>query len=228
MIVTGVPEGDTLVESQNDYHTMLTGVNVIEKNGYSYVRTVQSVKTLHQPSGLLFDLYLDNDGYVRNEQVAQGETLIIDIGEGTTDVSIFHDLRKTSGFSIKKGVSEVARQILGRIGSQIKAPITLADVQRTVRSESKTIVAGRESLDISQPIQEVKQMVVDNILSQIQSRVQNRDQFARVLVGGGGAGFFNDALLDWQGDAVVISDQTAIARGFRKFGLASARREGLV
>ena len=228
MVITGVPEGEKIAEAQKSYHAMINGVNVIEKNGESFVRTVEDIKVLHQPSGLLFDLHLDQDGYVRDEAIVRGKTLVVDIGEGTTDVSVFHDLRKVLGFRITIGISDVSRRILEQIGNDIKAPITLADMQRTVRSHDKTLVAGREQVDITSLVTLASQSVIDRIFAQIQSRIPDRHEFSHIVFGGGGAGFFSTPLHDWEKDAVIVHDQTAIARGFRKYGLAVARRKGLI
>ncbi len=227
LIVTGVPEEESLAESQKLYDALLTGVNVIEVNGESRVRYVQTIKALHQPSGLLFDLYLDGEGYVRDGEIVKGQTLIIDIGEGTTDVSVFHGLRKTNGFSLKLGTSEVSRRILAEISSKAKASVTLADVQQAVRNHSTYLSIGREQFEIDRQGEIATQNVIDRILSQIQSRIPNRDEYNRVVVGGGGAGFFENFIKSWQNDAIISSDQTAIARGFRKYGVAMARREEL-
>jgi hypothetical protein len=229
ILVTGVPEGEDLQQSHAKYEALLNGINVISVNGVNQIRDVIKIDALHQPAGLLLDQYLDHDGYVRNEHIVSGDSLIVDIGEGTTDVSVFRGLKKLSGFTIKAGVSEVARRVVAEVNHYFRAVVHVSDVQAVARRQQgqQILTIGRDDADVSQEIMQAKQDVIHGILSEIQSRIPDRDIFARVLVGGGGAGFFETQIVEWLPDAIITPDQSAIARGFRKYGLALARQEGI-
>lgn len=111
-ICTGVPSGESNTDVEKDIIEAFMGENggfhEVDVNKNEYRFKVAHVEVLSQAVSAVIARYLDEDGYVGDEEYESIKVGVIDIGAGTMDFDIVDRLRRLKGWhSVPKGFRTV-------------------------------------------------------------------------------------------------------------------------
>lgn len=120
LIVTGVPSIETGTECETDisnaFYGKDSGFHAVDVNGEDYPFRIGHVHVTAQALSTVLGRYLDTDGTVLDEDYEDMKVAVIDVGAGTTDLDVVHDLRRQNGYhSISEGFRDVYEAIRKRI-----------------------------------------------------------------------------------------------------------------
>ncbi|MEX3625053.1 ParM/StbA family protein, partial [Viridibacillus arvi] len=120
-LVTGVPSQETRTERENEIELAFYGenggiheVDVVNEDGATErMFRIAHVDVMSQPVATVIGRYLDEEGYIGDEDYEDMKVGVIDIGGGTTDLDIVSRLQRLEDCrkSIPKGFSDVYKPI---------------------------------------------------------------------------------------------------------------------
>lgn len=116
ILTTGLPSGESNTELEQDIRKAFlgedNGYHDIEINDESYRFHIAHIEVLGQAMSAVVDRYLDDAGYVRDEDYEEIKVGVISIGAGTIDLDVVDALRRQgSNVSTNKGFSDVYKAI---------------------------------------------------------------------------------------------------------------------
>ena len=154
--------------------------------------SVKKVKVLAQPHGALMNYALMNDGFdtVKNER-----TLIVDPGARTFDWLVTQGLKiiEKRSHSVNRGMLDVLRVFAEGISRTEKTQF--ADFERidlALRQGTKPLVFQKR-YDLSRHMPEAKQLAKEAVTA-MRRYVQDASDIDNLIVSGGGAFFFKEAI----------------------------------
>lgn len=220
-VITGVPSEEKGTSLETDLKEVLYGTHTLKINGEDRIIHVTKVVVLPQPVGTIMSLYLDQKGYVSEEEYETANVGIIDVGTGTTDLDNINELRRLEDgtLSIPMGMFDVYK----RISKYIKKEHPSANVTpQTVEAQFEDDyyeLSQRSSVDIV----EVKEKAIEEVAMRIKNNITQSwktwESFDKIIITGGGASTLGNKLKELIGDAAPIKDsQTANADGFYRYG----------
>lgn len=200
LVVTGVPSNETKTERENDLIDVFTGdnkgIHEVDVNESEHIFKVAHVEVMSQPVATVIGRFLDEEGYVGDEDYYDLKVGVIDIGSGTTDLDIVNRLQRQSNYvSIPKGFSDVYQSIRG----VIKIPYpnhTVTDYQLIECLDSKIYKPSRraEEVDFSQAMEQGIEEVSIDIQQAIMSHWKDQSDIDEILLIGASAKYFEDKL----------------------------------
>jgi hypothetical protein len=204
---------------------------VMEREGKHIRVNVLSVRVMAQPLGGLFDLTLDNEGNINPtyQDIPNKNILVIDIGSGTTDLTVVHPgfiIDKDFNKSIPKGMFFAYDKISERVN------LKDADANATPYSVENQILAGRRDYRISDRYfvkefaeyqKEEMEDLANSLINGIQTYVRTRKDFDKIFLTGGGSANAHvvEMFKKWEADIIVANNpQITNAKGYFKFRVA--------
>lgn len=220
-VITGVPSEEKGTALEKDLNNTLMGVHVIKVNGKDKIVKVTKVVILPQPVGTIMSLYLNEEGFVKNEAYETDGVAIIDLGTGTTDLDQIKELRRQEGdtLSIPLGMFDVYKRIEKSIKkNHPNANVTAQKIEAQFSSDSY-IISKRSSVDIT----EVKKQALEDVAMEIKNAIIQQwktwERFDSIIITGGGASTLGQKLKELINDVIPVENsQTANAAGFYNYG----------
>lgn len=191
-LVVGLPL-TTFRTHRDDLIARLKGVHEIPNyRGTGFISvTVESVHVLMQPAGALIDFAKRDCGMLH------GASLVCDVGGGTLNYLVTLDGFKPS--SARSGANEIGiLACCNAVAEALNPDWTMQSdmidrIDHAIRHHAPFAVLGTTYNPATYwPFVQRK---VEQSLSQMEARIGNLDNFARILMTGGGAGVFADVLM---------------------------------
>jgi plasmid segregation protein ParM len=216
-LVTGLPVSQYLDENRKK-------VLVEQMQGTHQVTpkravTVENVKVVPQPIGGLLDYIAQEDADIEDARV-----LVIDPGFFSVDwVVIAHkDLHRQSSGTSLNASSVVLEEASRLIAKDHGSAVNTETLENAIRSGKSTVLVLGQRVDLAPYIEQAAQTVGPVVLEAIQKslRIESRMPDLVVLVGGG-ATFFRDAVQNTFDKLKVVTPKDAVysnARGFWLMG----------
>lgn len=199
-LVTGVPSGETNTERENDIQLAFLGDNgglhEVDVNEDEHLFRIGHVEVMSQPVATVIGRYLDEDGFVGDEDYEDLKVGVIDIGGGTTDLDIVNRLSRQRNYtSIPKGFSDVYNAIREVIKKKYPSH-DVSDYELLKCLETKKYKPSRraEELDFSEAMDAGISEVVVDIQQAILSHWKNQVDMDEILLIGGSANLFEKRL----------------------------------
>jgi plasmid segregation protein ParM len=216
MVVTGVPSEEKGKQAEADLIHSLIGTHTINGTRIEIV----DVMVLPQPLGTVMSLYLDNDGYIKDNKFQTGRVGIIDVGTGTTDLDIVDNLRRQDDYkSITYGMMDVYRNIEKHLRTKNVTNITIPKIE-----EGWSMGVYKTSERHTASFGEHRNKAIEDVFKQIESETslawKDLKTFDKLILTGGGASTFKkhfDLFIDDIYD-IPENPQTANVEGFFNFG----------
>lgn len=228
-VVTGVPsETSKNEEIEREIREHVVGEYTITINQKD-IKTfkIVDVKVIAQPLGTLLSYLFHLNGEEKRPGEASKNSLVIDIGWGTTDIVAFEEMIIKERDSFPIGMSDHIRRLSDRINSTypksrianvIKSPYQLDLLAR--KGDLLEIATG--SFDISEISKVTKKETANIIYERVSTMGFNFDSYHNIILTGGGAAALSYELLkEFNNPRVVIAEDAQIANviGFYIYGL---------
>lgn len=199
-IVTGVPSAETKTEREVEITNAFIGdnggVHEVDVNINERFFRVAHVEVMSQPIATVIGRYLDEDGYVADEEYEKLKVGIIDIGGGTTDLDIVDNLQRQKNYaSIPKGFSDVYRSIKSIIKQKYPSH-DVTDFELLECLEDKVYKPSRraEEVNFEDAMESGIREVVVDIQQAILSQWKDQTDMDEILLIGGSARLFEKKL----------------------------------
>lgn len=201
---TGVPSQETNTERENDIQLAFLGekgglheVDVVNKKGASELLfRIAHVEVMSQPVATVIGRYLDEEGYVGDDEYADLKVGVIDIGGGTTDIDIVNKLQRMKNYaSIPKGFSDVYSSIRDVIKAEYPShDVTDYELLECLKEKKYKPSRREKEIDFSKAMDNgIKEVVVD-IQTAILSKWKDQTDMDEILLIGASANEFEDKL----------------------------------
>lgn len=198
-VVTGIPSVhyDDKEEATRLIKDSLKGTHTITVNDEEMTFTVSDVLVTLQPLATFFFAAVNENGIESPEMLArfeESETLIIDIGWGTTDIAVCAGFGLNSYFTVDTSMKWAYETIIERMKDKARkekrklasARIKPLDVEKHARKHNKVYKHANETYDFKDIYAEVMEITAKKIYTEVNA-IRGIDQFTTVLLTGGGA-----------------------------------------
>ena len=224
----GVPNEDYRDEQLGEITKWFAEPTTGGKNGQQLIVTVKQLELVSQPIAVLLDAYYDQNGTVRDTDIEKEDTLVIDSGSGTLDMTElrgFRILKQTSKAAGMNDVYKLATEYIER--REPKVRVNPYDLEQQIRSQiaAKEMFYryGRIVVSITAAYQKAIETVWDLMVNSIEREYPNRTRFHRVQLAGGTGEAFYSQFVKWMPQIEKSPDpQMAIARGLCKYVISLA------
>lgn len=225
LVVTGVPSDEKGTQAESELVDSLVGTHTINGKKIEIVEVI----VLPQPLGTVMSLYLDNEGYIKDEKFQTGRIGIVDVGTGTTDLDIVQSLRRQDDYkSIGLGMMDVYTNIEKNLKSKGVTNISIPKIE-----EGWKLGVYKTSERHVTSFGEHKQKAVEDVFKFIEQGInlswKDLKSFDKLILTGGGAMTFKKHFDRYIDDVYDIpsNPQTANVEGFYNFGkYQQAERNG--
>lgn len=231
-LVTGVPSIETGTERENDIQLAFLGekggLHEIDVNESEHLFRISHVEVMSQPIATVIGRYLDEDGYVYDEDYEEIKVAVIDIGGGTTDIDIVDRLQRQKGYtSVPRGFSDVYASIREVI--QHKHPSHgVSDFElfeclgdRIYRPNKRA-----EPIDFSEALESGIEEVVVDVQTAILKHWKDQTGIDEILLIGGSAKEFEDKLSNVvTGLTIPENHDVSNVEGYYRWGMNQAGDE---
>lgn len=220
-VATGLPVGffvdtkQTLAQRFKGRHSIILRRH--QKIEQEQLLIVNEVKVLPQPFGTLFDLILDYNGTLVDENLAASKIGIIDIGFRTTDYIVVDNMENIDRFSGSSNTALSTAYIIisEMLKEEFKITKPIYQLDEIVRSGNIRISGKTYNLD------EIKKhafsVVADKLVTEINSLWVNKWELDTVFISGGGGVAIAEYLKPYFDNCIVVKEaQFANVYGFRK------------
>lgn len=236
MVVTGVPSGESNTARENEIREAFIGdtkgLHEVSVNGEEQIFKVAYVEVQSQAVASVLGRYLDEDGYVADEEYEHMKVAVIDIGAGTTDLDIVDGLRRQPEYlSVQKGFRDVYDSIRADIRKVYPSHsvtdyelLKAMDRGKTEYKPSKI----KSSVDFEKAMNDGIMEVVVDVQQAIMSKWKNQTDLDEILLVGGGANLFEEKLSNVvEGLTIPENFSTSNVEGYYRYGVYLATN-GLV
>ncbi|MEA2008193.1 MAG: ParM/StbA family protein [Chloroflexota bacterium] len=182
---------------------------------------IKRIGTMAQPAGTFFAWGLSNQGnWTRSQADYNGLTGICDVGFNTLD--LFTSQRGAIQFRYTGGDTAGTRRAVEQLGATLEnnygVNYSLHELDAMLRKGNVTLNIAQGQFDISEAILEAKNSAAGNILTFIEKKWGNGNQFANTLFTGGGAMMFREQLTAEYPQANILPEPvTANALGLARY-----------
>lgn len=151
LLVTGVPSIETNTEREvelaNAFYGNDAGFHEIGVGDDEVVFRIAHVQVTSQALASVIGRYLAEDGTVQDEEYEKTKVAVVDIGAGTTDLDIVHELRRQKAYhSVPKGFRDVYDSIRSAIKAKYPShqvtDYELLDAIENAKKKPKKVTAG--------------------------------------------------------------------------------------
>lgn len=223
IIITGVPSTEKDTQLEKDLIKGLEGSHVVTVNDEEIVFKVTKVVVMAQPAGTLMSIYLDDEGFVKDEDIADEKVGIIDVGTGTTDLDIFEMLRRKDNGkdSIPNGMHDVYRSVEKVIKKDHPSAAVNAQLVEKQFNSDSYVISKRSVVDITAAKEEAINTIGDKLKSDIGGVWKTWQQLDRIYITGGGSSVLGSKIKELISDAIIVENaQTANVDGYYNYGVA--------
>jgi len=222
IVATGVPssEMNTILEEQISEAFENDGKpHEIIRNGKSIFITVDECHVITQALGTGYNEYLDQEGFIANDEMEEIKIGIIDIGGGTTDCDLIYNLRhQKNPFSIDRGMFSIYEGIATQINKdRPKVKVTPEEIEDCFKKEVYTVKKGDDINFTTIKIKLLEKLARD-IITDINRKWKKKEQLSFIFLTGGGASVMAEYIAeDFDNILVVENSEWANCYGFYAF-----------
>lgn len=199
-VVTGVPSQETKTERETEIANAFFGdnggIHEVDVETSEHLFRVAEVEVMSQPVATVVGRYLDEEGYIGDEEYADLKVGVIDIGGGTTDLDIVDNLQRQKNYtSIPKGFSDVYKSIREVIKNKYPSH-DVTDYELLTCLEDRKYKPSRrsEAVDFSDALDAGIREVVVDIQQAILSNWKDHTDMDEILLIGASAKEFDEKL----------------------------------
>lgn len=219
VVVTGVPSNLMGTKEAKDLQSFLKKTHVVVVEEQEIIIKVLKVVVIPQPVGTIMSLYLDVDGYVKNEKYETEKIAVIDIGNGTTDLDYIKGLKRQNEFrSIPTGMYDVYNRIAQKINKEDPHVNAKAEIVEEFFASGSYVVSNRKIIPFDEEKEKAIKEVGEIITAAISQHWKQWDRFDEIILTGGGARVFDKIIRNLIPDVTVMNDaQFSNADGFYRY-----------
>ena len=201
------------------------------KNGQQIVVMVKAVHVISQPIAVLMDVYLNDEGFVRQGSLEHQKVLVLDAGSGTLDISIFDSLVLVKQYSEPVGLNDVYQSIIESIQKEDpKIRVDAFDLEAQLRAQDGKDVRfyeyGPRQIDITVYYHRATKYTWEQLIAAVRRRCPDRSVYHIAILAGGSGDAWKEEFLEWMPSLVLSADpQKAVARGLGKYTVAQSKQE---
>lgn len=218
-LVTGLPVSQCLDENRKAFIVaQMQGTHQVTPKRSV---TVETVKVIPQPIGGLLDYVAQT-----NTDIGGARVLVIDPGFFSVDWVVVADQaidRRSSGTSVS-ATSVVLEEAAKLINSDFGGGVSTEGLENAIRQARTSVLSCGQPVDIAQYIEAAAKVVTPVVISEIKKSLRaNSSRFDLVLLVGGGAMFYREAVADaFPGLPIATPSEPELsnARGFWLMGCA--------
>ncbi len=220
-VVTGLPTNYVL-SYQDQLKAILSGEHeiAIQRNGKKEDKQlkVNKISIVPQPFGTLYNLVLNENGQVADEEMTNKRVGIADIGYRTADFVVSDSLEFVDRLSSSStsGMVSAYEIIAAMIRSRFKIDKKDFELDQIIRD--RTIKIAGVDYDISDIIAEAYQNLASKIKTELDSLWDYRELDVILLTGGGGEALAKYLIPRFDNMKLVKDAQFANVKGFWKLG----------
>lgn len=219
VVVTGVPSNQIKTKEAANLKAFLQGTHLVKVDSREIIIRVKDVFVLPQPVGTIMSLYLDSEGFVKQESYETEKIAVIDIGNGTTDLDYIQGLKRQDEFlSIPTGMYDVYNYIARKINEEEPNAGARAEIVEEYFASAAYKVSKRKVI----PFEDIKEKAIQEIGTELKNRISQHwkfwDRFDEIILTGGGAHVFADTIRQLIPDVKVMKEpQFRNADGFYRY-----------
>jgi hypothetical protein len=178
--------------------------------------TIVKLGVITEPEAAAYSALLDNAGNVTGDARLRGRVGVVDIGGGTVDVAVLHNLQvePNSPRTNRRGLVHALTSVQSMIASEYDREISLYQTDMAVR-QRKVVVAGQDR-DLPDGWERSFTVLAGDIVTFLDSLWGSGNHLDSILIAGGGAceTLITDALERKYPHAIILEDaQQAMAIG---------------
>lgn len=225
-LVTGVPSAETKTEKEVDITNAFLGENggihEVDVNTDEHLFRVGHVEVMSQPVATVIGRYLDEEGYIGDDEYEDLKVGIIDIGGGTTDLDIVDQLQRQKGYaSIPKGFSDVYKVIKEKIKNKYPShDVTDYELLKCLESKEYKPSRRSEAVEFGDAMDSGVREVVVDIQQAVLQNWKDQTDMDEILLIGASAKEFEDKLSNVvTGLTIPHNHQTSNVEGYFRWGM---------
>ncbi|MED1954609.1 hypothetical protein [Brevibacillus centrosporus] len=229
LVVTSTPARDSLdskiVETLDK---VFRDVHKMKINDERVIINVTNYETMSETEASLYDVYLNDQGFVADASVENQDVIVINAGYGTTDVSRYNRLEyiPLAKETIKVSYLDVIERLKDWLTEQIRKEITIQEVTRQLDEQidsrtKKFVFVGDEIAGFYDIYEKTVKAVYDDLFTELQLLIPDPDLYHRVRVVGGAAveNIWGQYFKNWSKRVEIPADpQFSSARGMYRYG----------
>lgn len=199
-LVTGVPSGETGTDCEEDIVKAFMGenkgVHEVDVNEDEHVFRIAEVEVMSQPVATVIGRFLDEEGYIGDNEYSELKVGVIDIGGGTTDLDIIDNLQRQKEFhSVPKGFTDVYNSIRATIQKRYPSH-TVTDYELIGCLKEKKYKPSKrsEEVDFTTAMNAGVQEVTIDVQQAIVSKWKDQIDIDEILLIGASAKIFEEGL----------------------------------
>ncbi|MFD1674869.1 recombinase [Alicyclobacillus fodiniaquatilis] len=227
-LALGTPAEDYRVAVTEELNRWFEAPVVGYKNQQRVEVHVKRLEIASQPIAVLMDSYLDDWGFVSNEELENMKVLVIDSGSGTLDFSEFDGMNLIKQVSAGIGMNDVYQDILNVIRSEFpKVRADVFELEAQLRecddSDTKYFKYGQMGeRDITPIYKKAMDEAWERMLGAIGVNFPDRFHLDKVILAGGTGQAFAKYYRSFMSDIEIpVRPDLSIARGLCKQVLAN-------
>lgn len=222
-------------QSQSIHETLkkfFEDAHKVKVNNETLIIPVQHYEAMSETEAVIYDLLLDENGGYADISVLEQDILIINVGNGTTDLAHFRGLDYINDIltpTIETAYNEVIERLAEIASDKLEREIKPEDIRSQLdlqhNKENKTFnFYGDKIEEFAQIYKQVVDEVFAVLIAEINLAVPDTGRYHRIAVVGGGAEEFvwKKHFEAWNNKKVQIPNKPTIApaRGAYKWGVA--------
>ncbi len=200
LLATGVPVATSLEVMKNLSRMLKGNIEIHVKNDATgqekrLTVNIEKVLVLPEPYGTYYKVLKD-----KGEEEAV-DTVIIDIGHGTTDILTMYQGRpmRTASGSLVEATDTLTNRIAAKLTEQTNQIVRPYDLMETIKRQKETVMLGGQTYSIKSVkdyyAKQISKVLVDEVVRLVSTLPP--DAFVEYyIITGGGAYIFGDALRD--------------------------------
>lgn len=226
-LVTGLPVSQFQdIDSRKRLEHLMSGRHYIRPD---HVVEVKRVRVVPQPVGAFGSYTLDSArGVVRPKIDKSRPVLVVDAGHYSLDWVLYSDGWAMSRSNSTSNAGDVVLDDAAKaLTTSLGKRVTKDMVRRTVLSGAKPLMVGSQEVDVWPTIYDVADKVVRGNMNAMRGSVRGQadtESINLILVAGGGAAMFIEALTRAFSDSTVVAVPDSIHANARGFFLFSQQK----
>jgi len=198
----------------------LTGVHQVAPG---YAVCVREVAVIPQPVGAYLDVAASSG---REEEFADAEVLIVDPGYFSVDWVLMseQDLQTEWSDSSTQATSRLLEEVSTLIYREYECRVPVGKIERAIRTGKETLPVFRERVALKPLLKQAAKNVAPMVMHSLKSSMRTKAaDIGVVILAGGGASFYKDAVEDVfpRSEIILPKDPvTSNASGFWFYGAA--------